>query len=266
MSDEEDDYMSLKFLEGAQEFESKRQETYTERRKKQLRIQQEKAYIKPRAQLEEEEREKGLQTSVDESNKGMKMLMKMGFKKGMSLGQGGIVEPIKVDLKAGRMGIGMESQLKKRAREEEEEEARKKVGLDPEDYRVLMAQKAKDHQYTKYINAAVSICEKLDEENDVKTNILWKLKPVQADEVVEEEEEEEEKGHEDKEKEEEEEKEPIYPQELVDKLKSLSLEHQLEALVSYLRETYTYCFWCRAKYTDKQDLDENCPGTEKDDH
>ncbi|KAG2236775.1 hypothetical protein INT48_006959 [Thamnidium elegans] len=261
MSDEEDDYMSLKFLEGAQEFETKRQETYTERRKKQLRIQQEKAYIKPRAQLEQEEREKGLQTSVDESNKGMKMLMKMGFKKGMALGQGGIVEPIKVDLKAGRMGIGMESQLKKRAREEEEEEAKKRVELDPEDYRVLMAQKAKDHQYTKYINAAVSICEKLDEENDVKTNILWTLKPVQPNEV-----EEEEKEQEDKEKEEEEEKEPIYPQESVDKLKSLSLEHQLEALVSYLRETYTYCFWCRAKYTDKQDLDENCPGTEEDDH
>lgn len=253
--EEEDDYMSLKFLEGAKEFESKRQETYSERRKKQLRLQQEKAYIKPRAQLEQEEREKGLQTSVDESNKGMKMLMKMGFKKGMALGQGGIVEPIKVDLKAGRSGIGMESELRKRAREEEEEEARKRVDIDPENYRLIMAQKAKDQQYTRYITAAVSICEKLDEENEVKSNILWTLKPIQP---AEEEKEEEEL--------ETEEKEPIYPEELVEKLKSLSLEQQLEALVSYLRETYNYCFWCRAKYNDKEDLDSNCPGTEEDDH
>lgn len=250
--------MSTKYLETAQAFESKRKETYSERRKKQLRQQQEKAYIKPRAQLEQEEREKGLQKQVDEQNKGMKMLMKMGFKKGMALGQqpGGIVEPIQVDLKAGRSGIGMDTQLKKRAREAEEEEARKRVDIDPEDYRGIMAQKAKDHQYTRYITAAVSVCEKLDEENEVKSNILWTLKPFQPNE--EEEEEKVEK--------EEEEKEPEYPIEMVEKLKALSLEHQLEALVKYLRDTYFYCFWCRAKYTDQQDLDDNCPGTEEDDH
>ena len=124
MSDDED-YMSLKFLEEAQEFESKRKETtYSERRKKQIREQEKKGYIKPRAQLEAEERQKGLERSMDESNKGMKMLMKMGFKKGMSLGTDGIREPIKVDLKSGRGGIGMESELKKRAREQEEEEER----------------------------------------------------------------------------------------------------------------------------------------------
>lgn len=256
MSDEEDDYMSTKFLETAQEFESKRKETYSERRKKQLREQQEKAYIKPRAQLEQEEREKGLQKQMDEENKGMKMLMKMGFKKGMGLGQGGIVEPIKVDLKSGRSGIGMDTQLKKRARELEEEEARKRVDIDPEDYRLVMAQKAKDNQYTRYINAAVSVCEKLDEENDVKTNILWTLKPIQP---LEDEEEE-------KTEEKEEEEEPVYPQDLVEKLKALTLEQQLEALVDYLRVTYFYCFWCRAKYNDQPDLDTNCPGTEEDDH
>jgi hypothetical protein len=82
MSDsEEEDYMSLKFLEGAEQYEKERkQASYSEKRKQQLREQEKKAYIKPRAVLEKEEREKGLETSVSSDNKGMKMLMKMGFK------------------------------------------------------------------------------------------------------------------------------------------------------------------------------------------
>lgn len=264
MSDEEDDYMSLKFLENAQEFEEKkRKETsYTERRKKQLREQEKKGYIKPRAQLEQEEREKGLQTAVNEENKGMKMLMKMGFKQGSALGKGGIVEPIKVDLKAGRQGIGMETQLKKRMREEEEEEARKRVDIDPEDYRNIMAKKAKDNQYSRYLNAAVSICEKLDGESEIKSNILWTLRSIQPENIEEESNVEESNIKEEKEKEEE----PIYPEEQVEKLKSLDIKDQLELITTYLRNTYFYCFWCRAKYEDINDIEANCPGTEEDDH
>lgn len=74
---EEDDYMSLKFLE---EPEDKKELSYIEKRKKALREQEKKAYIKPRRVLEEEARQEGLQKELDEKNKGMKMLMKMGFK------------------------------------------------------------------------------------------------------------------------------------------------------------------------------------------
>lgn len=79
---DEEDYMSSKFLEEAANYEqqSQKEKPYSERRKQQIREQQAKAYIKPRAQLEREAREEGLKRSVDESNKGMKMLMKMGFK------------------------------------------------------------------------------------------------------------------------------------------------------------------------------------------
>jgi hypothetical protein len=266
MSDqEEDDYMSLKFLEEAQEFESKRKEaSYTERRRKQLREQEKKGYIKPRAQLEAEEREKGLQKSLEQDNKGMKMLMKMGFKKGMALGSGdGIVEPIKIDLKSGRLGIGMAKKRQRELEQAEEEEARKRVQIDPEDYRAVMAQRAKDQQYSKYVNAAVSVCEKLDEDHGVKSNILWTLRPIIVENTKEDEAQATNEVEEEKEKEE---KEPLYPQEEVDKLQSLKLDQQLEALITYLRETYFYCFWCRAKYDSKDDLDANCPGTEEDDH
>jgi hypothetical protein len=74
---EEDDYMSLKFLE---ESEEKKELSYLEKRKKALREQEKRAYIKPRRVLEEEARQEGLQKELDEKNKGMKMLMKMGFK------------------------------------------------------------------------------------------------------------------------------------------------------------------------------------------
>ncbi|KAI8356619.1 hypothetical protein EDC96DRAFT_515589 [Choanephora cucurbitarum] len=263
MSDDED-YMSLKFLEEAQEFESKRKETtYSERRKKQIRDQEKKGYIKPRAQLEAEERQKGLERSMDESNKGMKMLMKMGFKKGMSLGTDGIREPIKVDLKSGRGGIGMESELKKRAREQEEEEERerKKTAIDPEDFRSAMAQRMKESKLVRYLTAAVSICEKLDEENNVESNILWILKPVQK----EPEEQKAEEGQEE-EQQKEEEIDSSYPPEEVEELKSLTTEQQLHKVLEYLRNNYLYCFWCSAKYENKSDLDDNCPGLEEDDH
>ncbi|CAO3625573.1 unnamed protein product [Mucor fragilis] len=253
------------------------EEDYIEKRKRQLREQQAKAYIKPRAQLEAEEREKGLQKSIEQSNKGMKMLMKMGFKQGQGLGSNkgssGIAEPIQVDLKLGRSGIGMDSEIRKREREQEEEELRKRVHIDPEEFRNQMASKAKDAQFVRYINAAVSICEKLDEENQVESNILWTLKPPPPPTVASAEPEDVEQLQEQQTLEKEEgddkeqdEAEPKYPQEEMDALKSLPLDDQLTKLIDYLRETYFYCFWCRAKYTDQADLDENCPGTSEDDH
>jgi hypothetical protein len=76
---DEEDYMSAKFLDEPEELKNK-ELSYAEKRKKTLREQQKKAYIKPRKVLEEEARQQGLQKGLDEKNKGMKMLMKMGFK------------------------------------------------------------------------------------------------------------------------------------------------------------------------------------------
>ncbi|KAI8969027.1 hypothetical protein BDF20DRAFT_141122 [Mycotypha africana] len=268
MSDEEeDDYMSLKFLQDAEQFESQRKEaTYTERRKKQLREQEKKAHVKPRAQLEAEERGKALQRSLEEdkSNKGMKMLMKMGFKKGMSLGKNssGIVEPIKVNIKAGRQGIGMEIESEKRLRalEEEEMENSKRAKVDLETFRTIKAKQAKENQLRRYLTAAISICKKFDEENSVETNILWTLEPASQ----------EMENNEDTEQDKEEEATDniidLYPKEEIERLNSLELDEKFALVVEYLRNKYFYCFWCSAKYKDAEDLQANCPGPEEDDH
>ena len=39
---------------------------------------------------------------------------------------------------------------------------------------------------------------------------------------------------------------------------------RLRRLVTYLRERYWYCFWCKSRY-ETEDMD-GCPGVEEDDH
>jgi hypothetical protein len=43
-------------------------------------------------------------------------------------------------------------------------------------------------------------------------------------------------------------------------------EPTLEECLAYLRSTYSYCYYCGARYNDAQDLQESCPGLTEDDH
>ena len=69
---------------------------------------------KSKAELESEKREEGLQKSLDSSNKGFALLAKMGYKPGDSLGKSktGIVEPIGIEVKNNRGGLGAEKAMK----------------------------------------------------------------------------------------------------------------------------------------------------------
>ncbi|KAG0186716.1 hypothetical protein DFQ28_007393 [Apophysomyces sp. BC1034] len=257
MSDSEEDYMSSKFLEEAQVYEkNQKAATYTERRRKQLHEQEIKGYNKPRAQLEREAREEGLKRSVEADNKGMKMLQKMGFKCG--------IDRISLD----RGGLGMQSSLKRARdeREKEELEARKKAEIDPDSFREVMAVRAKQASLSRRIVAAAHLCEKIDKAKDIEENVLWSLipEPEEEDEQagldpVDQIQYENEEVSEDKK-----EKSPPSKEEL--ELKSLPLDGQLERVVTYLRSQHNYCFWCGAQFNDSDDLKDNCPGPEEDDH
>ncbi|CAO3614452.1 unnamed protein product [Cunninghamella echinulata] len=199
------------------------------------------------------------------------MLMKMGYKQGSTLGnsQQGIQEPISVEVKKDRIGLGLQSMMK-RKRENEDEEARKKLDQEPELFREAMAEKRKLARRIREITAAVHICEKLDSDHSIEKNILWCLLPKK----------EEEKEHDDSidddgiqevDNENKEEdtfslNEKQFPKEEIEALKSLKLDEQLDKLVDYLKLKYTYCFWCAAKYDNKEDLETNCPGPTEDDH
>ncbi|CDS07217.1 hypothetical protein LRAMOSA09740 [Lichtheimia ramosa] len=249
MSDsEEEDYMSEKYLIQAEQQEKKQPQTYSERRKQATREHERKAYIAPRAQMEQKAREEGLKQSVSEDNKGMQMLMKMGFKKGMALGKSG----------DGRSGIGTKRALEEEAKKQET----KRQNVDPEEYRELMAQRAKEAQRMRRSRAAASLVEKLDKDKGIEMNILWIFNIPEKTEDEEQEQEKDELSGQDEKAEES----LPYPEEEMEVLKALPLEERLERLVTYLRNEHNYCFWCAVKYNDQQDLDENCPGLEEDDH
>lgn len=102
MSNDEDDYLSDKFL-AQMEAASKPQQpkSYTERRKqasKQSQLLNQQNRKKSRKQMELEARKEGLQTSLiqkaqeeametGKQNKALAIMMKMGFKPGQSLGE-----------------------------------------------------------------------------------------------------------------------------------------------------------------------------------
>lgn len=69
---------------------------------------------KPTKILEEERRHEGLSNAISSQNKGFAMLTKMGYKEGEAIGKSsnGILEPIGIDIKTDRGGLGRDAALK----------------------------------------------------------------------------------------------------------------------------------------------------------
>ncbi|VDL83292.1 unnamed protein product [Nippostrongylus brasiliensis] len=130
MEDEVDDYMSDSILNASKDVKpglAKNRE-----HKRWLKMQEEKHKSRPeerhvpkkRHELEKTLREEALNKPVPESSKGFALLAKMGFKPGMSLGKkkhendlgSGIKEPIPVEVKASRTGLGHESDIENQAK------------------------------------------------------------------------------------------------------------------------------------------------------
>ncbi|CAL1702242.1 unnamed protein product [Somion occarium] len=46
----------------------------------------------------------------------------------------------------------------------------------------------------------------------------------------------------------------------------LGPKDRLTLVLEYLRRRYAYCFWCGTEYNDQEDLENNCPGPDEEDH
>lgn len=176
-SDEEDDYMNMSFDEPTPAKETSLQRT--QRLKKESRA---RGVIKSKAQIAEEEtaaREKALSTSMLEDHrakksKGLAMMAKMGFTGGGlgkkdEDGQGqGRTEPIHLNLKEDRGGIGMDTEKKRRLREAAEEQGlqpdAKAPKLDPDEYRERIRKEREDAKLEKQFYAAQRMAERMDDE------------------------------------------------------------------------------------------------------
>jgi len=202
--------------------------------------------------LQTEKLQEGLKTSLGSDNKGSKMLEKMGFKKGMNLGKkgDGRSEPVPIELKSGRTGLGLEAHRKRkqdqaviaqawRAKQRQKMEAT---------FRERLTGRNIDKQFEKDLYKSQKACQHLDDAKGLEGPVIAFYWPNGWDRLVEDEEEDVEE-----EKEEEEEEE-------------METSEKLTALTAYLREEHFYCIWCGTAYNDGDDLESNCPGGTAADH
>lgn len=103
--------------------------------------------MKPNKMLEQERRDEGLGIAISSKNKGFEMLAKMGYKQGQAIGKSsqGILEPIGIDIKSDRGGLGREAALKQ-LREHRQlirlKRGNEGIVVSAEEFRKRMTQKA----------------------------------------------------------------------------------------------------------------------------
>ncbi|XP_071337251.1 G patch domain-containing protein 11 [Trachinotus anak] len=258
MSDEEEDYMSDAFLSKMQDVkpgvsmvrrvkEAMKKETL--QKEKNIKNRQ-KTY----KQQEMESRDTALQSSIGNENKGFALLQKMGYKAGQGLGKEGAgrVDPIPLNIKTDRGGIGME-EVKKRKAEEELEHYRQKVRAKQqnetkslEDFRSRVRTEREERKIEGDLRRSQRACEQLDSQKGITIpREDWYWPKADTDE--------EEEADLDKEEAEEE-------------IVELTSFDKLQILTSYLRGIHFYCIWCGTTYNDEEDLCSNCPGDTAADH
>jgi hypothetical protein len=177
--DEEDDYLTMTFDDTASR--TAVQETSLQRRQRLRREGEQRGRIKSKAELaaeEEAQRERGLDTSLlsasrgqQPKGKGAAMMAKMGFVGG-ALGAkdngDARTEPLRLSVKDGREGIGLESEKKRKAREAFEAEMgrEKRVKAEEGEYRERVRREREVGRWERQLRAAQMVAEKMDEEND----------------------------------------------------------------------------------------------------
>lgn len=266
-SDEEPDYMSEEFLAACVkdvrpglvfQKSTKRQHQLEEKQQKANEKYREKN--KPVRELEAERREEGMKEAIPVQNKGFAMLRKMGYNPGEGLGKAGEgrTEPVPVELKADRGGLGREAAIKEIVSRKLTMLARKISNQSSTsslaEFRNRMKDQATQRLVAADLRKSQRMCENLDEQKGTD-------KPAEPWFWPEKEPEEE--GDKKKLKLEEE-VEDEKPKE--DEDDQLEPTEKLELLTTYLRRVHLYCIWCGTLFDDDQDLSSNCPGFTREDH
>lgn len=129
-------------------------------------------------------REAALATSaLDPSNKGFKMMAKLGYKPGTALGKDyaaehasgrdewnrRITEPLGISVKEDRGGIGMDSEKKRKFREQMEEEV-KRTKTEQIDFRERVRIEREERRMEAQFHAAQKVAERLDTEAEEKAH------------------------------------------------------------------------------------------------
>jgi len=286
--------MSDKFLKQMTETTSSdTSRTYSERRKRKKLEVSTSQQKKSRAQREMEAREEGLSRSLMEPSeaetaqdgtvgeeathsKAYRMMLKMGFQPGGALGArssgggAGSNEPIAIVHKADRAGIGVAATqpvsaaklprlLRGSAAALTQDEAAQRDAF-------LSASRARfdGRKVDALLGRAARTAQDLDRRRGLDSNFFWSSIPAPdplpslstLETLLAEE------PH------------PL-PLDLPDPLGddedhqnwlALDPSTRLSCILAYLREQYFYCIWCGCQYQSSEELANECPGEEEDDH
>ncbi|XP_019626028.1 PREDICTED: G patch domain-containing protein 11-like [Branchiostoma belcheri] len=213
----------------------------------------ERSRVKPLKQQQAEKRDEALSQPISSDNIGFKMLQKMGFKQGQGLGRlgKGRAEPVPLEVKADRTGMGLANEQKRKAdemnkmRQEMQRKRQRMEELERGDFTLRMKSRFTEREVQRDLYKSQKVCEQLDSAKSITEPVAPWYWPKIAQ--AKDEEEEGEEGDEEKEETEEEEDE-------------LQPEEMLQELTSYLRREHLYCLWCGTAYNDEKDLADNCPG------
>lgn len=124
-------------------------------------------------------REKALGTELDSSNKGAKMMAKMGFKAGGGLGAAGNegrTRPVELGMKDDKGGIGADSEKKRKIREAAEvaESGVKRTKLTVEGFRERNVREREEKRLEGMWYGAMKILEAFEEDGDEKDDEVKK--------------------------------------------------------------------------------------------
>ncbi|XP_066247080.1 G patch domain-containing protein 11 [Euwallacea similis] len=256
MSDSEDDYMSFKVIVDCKD--DVRPGLLVNREKRKHDMFKKKAEAPNKRQktlheMEQENREIGLSTAISNENKGFRMLEKMGFKSGESLGKSrpGIKEPIDIVLKQGTSGIGRESHIKEVLSKRQQQKIKNLKHYETQ-FRLANKERKNLAQIRKDFFKAQRVCEELDFRSNVKDPVeefFWTKETIKKRRKMEKEcPDDTDSSDED------------------DEFEQYVTEENLFAIIDYVRSKHLYCLYCVITGIDIEDLRENCPGPYRMDH
>ncbi|KAG5190951.1 hypothetical protein JKP88DRAFT_197079 [Tribonema minus] len=254
--------------------------------------------------LATDRRIEGLDTPIEATNPGFKLLMKLGWKRDAGLGKrgAGITAPIAAAVKQNRSGLGHESKAEARraaakaAAAEREQRARAQELAARKEFRSSMS----GQFAARRLAADLTQAQRLVEQMDVATGVsgrtpLWPPEPeveVEADDDGADQDDlsfaaaaqarggaatsaaaataaaaaAAAAGEESGGGGGDDADGGMMSEELRAEWAALSMAEQLACCLQYLRSTHLYCLYCGTRYDSAGDMDEHCPGVAKDDH
>uniref|UniRef100_A0A914VKL4 G patch domain-containing protein 11 n=1 Tax=Plectus sambesii TaxID=2011161 RepID=A0A914VKL4_9BILA len=277
--EEEEDYMSDTFMTKlddvrpgvASGLRSQQREIRLNLEREAAEERTKKAVKLSRGELEKERREEALKIPIAQDTKGFELMAKMGYKPGMSLGKkregqvdDAIKEPIAMDLKMNRTGLGHDKEEKRKCVERVEAHytymaKRAKISnLLIDDFKERKRNATLQKQQVGEVVKCRKVCQELDSRQGVQLPAEpWFWPSYRAKDAAEDDEDAKyfyANGVE------------ALPNENLYELDESALSQRVEEISAYLRQTYSYCIWCGQLFENADEMADNCPGDSKADH